>query len=64
MRMLLPLLLALLSTATARDPEPKGITTGTGHTVGFGELKVGIRAIHDQRSSNSTGFRSMRTELT
>ncbi|MEW5303088.1 MAG: hypothetical protein WDW38_001412 [Sanguina aurantia] len=39
MRMLLPLLLALLSTASARDPEPKGLTTGTGHTVGFGELK-------------------------
>ena len=35
------LLLLALSVRAVKDPAPAGVITGTGHTVGFGELKVG-----------------------
>lgn len=34
------LLLLAVSVRAAKDPAPAGVITGTGHTVGFGELKV------------------------
>lgn len=34
------LVASLIGLAAARDPLPKGAIAGTGHTVGFGELKV------------------------
>ena len=39
--MLSVLLLLAVSVRAAKDPAPAGVITGTGHTVGFGELKVG-----------------------